>query len=406
MFISEAQNFSRYLEELWECGVSELIVPNGKTSYEYLRMLSLKGLHRKYKVTKEIKERWEDELNIISSCKLVWLYLLLWDFINYANEKDIIMSPGCGTITGSLVAYSLGITDVDPIKYNLLMERFLNQEQEYPSGGVRIELEKGGCQILFDYVISKYGNMMLIFLEKLEISFVDVEELSIISETLKEIADKRKEDIDINEIDYGDSSVFDFINAHEINDSIFLNGMYNQIFTDEIKIESMEDFIARISLARPGLEERCSKYITNKNNPKMIPYKCFELEKILAPSYGCILYQEQIMQILNSLGGFSPEQSNSARRGMSKSKDSECERHAFVYGNNGKGIHGCVAKGIRPKIAEKIFDEMWISSIYAFNKSHATALAINLYRMAWLKKYYREEYLAALEYVESGEEEK
>ena len=402
MFISESQKFSEYLRELWEDGMSKFIVPNGKNSFEYLRMLSLKGLHKKYKVTKEIKERWEYELNIISSCEMVWLYLLLWDFINYANEKDILMSPGCGGIPGSIVAYCLGITDVDPIKYNLLMERFLNQDQGYPAGGVRIELEKGGCQCLYDYVISKYGNIMLIFLDKLDITFVDVEELSIISETLKEIADKKKEDIDIKKIDYNDSSVFDLINSQEINDSNLFNEMYNQIFTDEIKFESMEDFIARLSLARPGLEERCLKYITNKNNPERIQYECAELEKILAPSYGCILYQEQIMQILSSLGGFSPEQSNSARRGMSKRMNSinDNERQAFVFGNNNKGILGCVAKGISSEIAEKIFDDMWISSVYAFNKSHAAACAINLYRMAWLKKYYREEYLAALEYLE------
>ena len=166
----------------------------------------------------------------------------------------------------------------------------------------------------------------------------------------------------------------------------------------------MEDLIARISMDRPGLEERCSTYIENKNNPENINYECKELEPILAPTYGCIVYQEQIMQILNSLGGFSPEQSDSVRRGMSKRKLSFNveERHTFIFGNKEKGIPGCIANGIGEDVAEKIYDDMWKAAGYVFNKAHAAAYATMVYRMAWLKRYYSEEYMAAVRQFEAN----
>lgn len=161
----------------------------------------------------------------------------------------------------------------------------------------------------------------------------------------------------------------------------------------------MEDLVARISLDRPGLEDRCSEYMTNKNNPDNIRYRCQELKPILEPTYGCIVYHEQLMQILSTLPGVSPEQSNLARRAMSKKQAYFELQSDFIKGNIEKNIPGCIANGISEELAEKIFDDIWTSAIYGFNKSHAAAYAILAYRIAWFKRYHKEEYLSAVEYV-------
>ena len=395
----------KYIEcfnELWEDGLSKLIVPKEYSSTYFLREVSLKALYNKYDcVTKEIKERWKREMDIICYCQTSWLYLLLWDFIYYTKKEDIMVSPGCASITGSLVAYVLGITDVDPIKYNLFMERFINKELLYPAGGYRIELEKGGKQLLSSYVEEKYGILMCLFLEKLDITFIDNDELSIVSETIKEIAKEKKKYIDVKKIDYNDESVFNLINTQGLMDTYWLIVMYNNDFVNEEKIVSLEDLMTRISMARPGLGERYAEYIMNKKNEEEIKYECPELEEILASTYGCIVYQEQIMQILISLGGFTFEQSKKVYCGLAKKSKliSVQGRHDFVYGNDENGISGCRGKGISEEVAEKIYDDMWIAACFAFNKAHAVSCAISIYRMAWLKYYYKEEYVTALEHL-------
>ncbi len=391
-----------YLNELWKRGLEEYIVPKGETSFGYLKILSLTGLNAKYdKITDEIAERWKYELDKISSCDVTAFYLILWDFIRYTKLNNLEVSPGCGAIPGSLVAYCLGITDVDPIKYNLIIDRFLSQTKGVP--GCRIELEIGGSQRLTDYVIEKYGKGMMKLFERLDITFHDIADVSIIKETLKSISDNTAQPVESLMINYDDEEVFNLINSGGIKDTELLRGLFDDGVAKGIEARSMEDLIARLSLNRLGLEERCSEYIKNKNNPDFIHYECPELEPILAPTYGCIVYQEQIMQILVALGGFSPEESNLVRRGMSK-RDfifNKTARHDFIKGNVEKGISGCAANGISETTAEKIFDNMWISAIYGFNKAHAAAYATLTYRLAWLKHYYREEYIAAVEYVKT-----
>ena len=388
-----------YLNELWESGMGEYIVPSGESSFDLLKTQSMKGLNRKYVgFTDEIREKWKYELDKINSCKMIGYYLILWDLVSYARLINIEMSPGCGAIPGSLVAYSLGITDVDPLKYNLLIDRFLSPNQRYQVG-CRIELEIGGSQRLTNYVIEKYGKGMLKLLEELEITFNDLDELSIMKETLKKVVDRAGEIIDISALNYNDEAIFELINMEGIEDIVPFGEIYNETFVRGIEITSMEDLIARISLDRPGLEDRCSEYMTNKNNPDNIRYRSQELKPILEPTYGCIVYHEQLMQILSTLAGFSPEQSNLARRAMSKKQAYFELQSDFIKGNIEKNIPGCIANGISEELAEKIFDDIWTSAIYGFNKSHAAAYAILAYRMAWLKRYHKEEYLSAVEYV-------
>ena len=396
-----------YFQELWLRGLREYIVPEGEASYRYLRIESMMGLSAQYGEhwdnNKEIKDRWEYELDKINKCEMNGYYLVLGDLAKFAVENDILMSPGCGPMPGSLVAYCLGITDVDPIKHNLLMERFLSQKQERLTE-CRIELEIGGSQCLTNYVVEKYGKGMMKLLGMLDITFHDLEEVSVIKETLKNISDNTSQSVDLSMINDDDNEVFDLINSEGIRDTKVLRELFNDSVAKGIEVKSMEDLIARLSLNHPGLEERCCEYINNKNNPDGIYYECQELKPILAPTYGCIVYQEQIMQILADLGGFSPEESNLARRGMSKRKMvfNETARHDFIKGNVEKGISGCVANGISETTAERIFDDIWTAAIYGFIKAHSTAYALLTYRIAWLKLYYREEYMDAIEYVKTN----
>ena len=387
------------LQELWLQGQHNGTIADGKK--HFLQTLSLVGFHRKYHViTHETRLRLVNEFEMIKRCEMTEFYLILWDLVSYATANNIQMSPGCGAIPGSLVAYCLGITEVDPIKHNLLMERFFSQKQEIQSG-CRIELEVGGSQRLINYVNDKYGEGMMKLLEMLDITFRDHDEVSIIKETLKNISDNTSQSVDLSMINDDDKGVFDLINSEGIRDTKYLRELFNDSVAKGIEVRSMEDLIARLSLDRPGLEERCCEYIKNKNNPDGIHYECQELESILAPTYGCIIYQEQIMQILAILGGFSPEESDLVRRGMSKRKMifNETARHDFIQGNVEKGISGCVANGIREATAEKIFDDIWTAAVYGVNKAHSTAYALLAYRLAWLKHYYKEEYMAAIEYV-------
>ncbi len=391
-------------QELWKNRLSKCFVPDGEDPLAYLKKQSVAGLNRKYgerwNENKDIKARLEYELNKIIDLEMDGFYLALGDIVSYAKSNDILISPGCGAIPGSLVAYCLGITDVDPMKYNLLMDRFLSQKQESQTG-CRIEPEIGGSQRLTDYVIEKYGKGILKLLEGLDITFRDLDEVSIIKETLRNISDRTSQSVDFSMINYDDIGVFNLINSDGIMDTKSLRELLSDGVAKGIEVKSMEDLIARLSLNRPGLEERCAEYIKNKNNPDGIHYECPEVESILAPTYGCIVYNEQIMQILTVLGGFSPEESNLVRRGMSKRKMlfNETARHDFIKGNHEKGIAGCVANGISETMATKVFDDIWTAAIYGFNKSHATAYALLTYRLAWLKHYYREDYMVAVESV-------
>ena len=501
-----------------EFGVTKLPkyeVPDGMTSWEYLNKLCFEGLERRYgEPTEELKERLKYELNTIHNMGYVDYFLIVWDFINYAKTHGIAVGPGRGSAAGSIVSYCLEITDIDPIRYQLLFERFLNPERvTMPDIDVDFCFERR--QEVIDYVVRKYGKDRVVQIVTfgtlaargvirdvgrvmdLPYAFVDSiakmipQELNItidralktnpelrktyesdeqvkylidmskrleglprhssmhaagvvISQksvdeyvplsrasdgsittqftmtTLEELgllkmdflglrtltviqnavgmAKKRNPDLDIGKIDYDDKAVLDYIGTGK-TDGIFQiesAGMKN--FMKELKPHSLEDIIAGISLYRPGPMDFIPQYIKGKNDAGTITYDCPQLEPILAPTYGCIVYQEQVMQIVRDLAGYTLGRSDLLRRAMSKKKADvmQKEREIFVYGDEENGVPGCVKNGIDEKTANKIYDEMIDFAKYAFNKSHAAAYAVVAYQTAFLKYYYPVEFMAAL----------
>lgn len=502
-----------------EFGVTKLPrydVPDGYTSWEYLNYLCTKGLNEKYPDDDgTLRERLDYELGIINKMGYVDYFLIVWDFINYAKSNDIMVGPGRGSAAGSIVSYCLGITDIDPIKYDLLFERFLNPERvSMPDIDVDFCYERR--QEVIDYVVRKYGkdrvvqivtfgtlaarnvirdvgrvldlpyaivdevakmipkdigitiqkaldqsedfrklynsneevknliNMakrleglprhtsmhaagvvisqksvdeyvplsrasdgsvttqyIMTTLEELgllKMDFLGLRTLTVIQNAVKYAEKSTGRKIDINKIDYNDKNVLDYIGTGK-TDGIFQlesSGMKN--FMKELKPQSLEDIIAGISLYRPGPMDFIPKYLDGKNNPENITYDCPQLEKILKPTYGCIVYQEQVMQIVRELAGYTLGRSDLVRRAMSKKKQSvmEKEKKNFVYGNPEENVKGCIANGIDEQIAIKIYNDMMDFAKYAFNKSHAAAYAVVSYQTAFLKYYYPVEYMAAL----------
>ena len=501
-----------------EFGVTKLPkyeVPDGMTSWEYLNKLCFEGLEKRYgEPTEELKEHLKYELNTIHNMGYVDYFLIVWDFINYAKTHGIAVGPGRGSAAGSIVSYCLEITDIDPIRYQLLFERFLNPERvTMPDIDVDFCFERR--QEVIDYVVRKYGKDRVVQIVTfgtlaargvirdvgrvmdLPYAFVDSiakmipQELNItidralktnpelrktyesdeqvkylidmskrleglprhssmhaagvvISQksvdeyvplsrasdgsittqftmtTLEELgllkmdflglrtltviqnavgmAKKRNPDLDIGKIDYDDKAVLDYIGTGK-TDGIFQiesAGMKN--FMKELKPHSLEDIIAGISLYRPGPMDFIPQYIKGKNDAGTITYDCPQLEPILAPTYGCIVYQEQVMQIVRDLAGYTLGRSDLLRRAMSKKKADvmQKEREIFVYGDEENGVPGCVKNGIDEKTANKIYDEMIDFAKYAFNKSHAAAYAVVAYQTAFLKYYYPVEFMAAL----------
>ena len=502
-----------------EFGVTKLPrydVPEGYTSWEYLNYLCTKGLNEKYPDDDgTLRERLDYELGIINKMGYVDYFLIVWDFINYAKSNDIMVGPGRGSAAGSIVSYCLGITDIDPIKYDLLFERFLNPERvSMPDIDVDFCYERR--QEVIDYVVRKYGkdrvvqivtfgtlaarnvirdvgrvldlpyaivdevakmipkdigitiqkaldqsedfrklynsneevknliNMakrleglprhtsmhaagvvisqksvdeyvplsrasdgsvttqyIMTTLEELgllKMDFLGLRTLTVIQNAVKYAEKSTGRKIDINKIDYNDKNVLDYIGTGK-TDGIFQlesSGMKN--FMKELKPQSLEDIIAGISLYRPGPMDFIPKYLEGKNNPDNITYDCPQLEKILKPTYGCIVYQEQVMQIVRELAGYTLGRSDLVRRAMSKKKQSvmEKEKKNFVYGNTEENVKGCIANGIDEQIAIKIYNDMMDFAKYAFNKSHAAAYAVVSYQTAFLKYYYPVEYMAAL----------
>ncbi|MFQ7311769.1 MAG: DNA polymerase III subunit alpha [Sellimonas sp.] len=502
-----------------EFGVTKLPkydVPEGYTSWEYLRKLCLEGFARRYpEKPKELKERLEYELGIIRSMGYVDYFLIVWDFIKYARDNDIIVGPGRGSAAGSIVSYCLGITSIDPIRYNLLFERFLNPERvTMPDIDVDFCFERR--QEVIDYVGRKYGadrvvqivtfgtmaargvirdvgrvmdlpyafvdgiakmiptelNMTLdlaltknpelrkvyetdeqvrelidmskrleglprhtsmhaagvVISQKaideyvplslgadnsvttqftmttleelglLKMDFLGLRTLTVIQNAVKLAEKSTGKEIDIDKIDYNDKAVLDSLGTGK-TDGVFQlesSGMKN--FMKELKPQNLEDIIAGISLYRPGPMDFIPQYIRGKNHPDEITYDCPQLKPILEATYGCIVYQEQVMQIVRDLGGYTLGRSDLLRRAMSKKKADvmEKERQNFVYGNPEEGVPGCIANGIDEQTANKIYDEMIDFAKYAFNKSHAAAYAVVSYQTAYLKYYYPVEFMAAL----------
>ncbi|WP_024347132.1 DNA polymerase III subunit alpha [Lacrimispora indolis] len=502
-----------------EFGVTKLPkydVPEGYDSWSYLNKLCLDGFERHYPQAEvTLKERLDYELDVIHTMGYVDYFLIVWDFIHYARSRDIIVGPGRGSAAGSIVSYCLGITNIDPIRYNLLFERFLNPERiSMPDIDVDFCFERR--QEVIDYVVEKYGKDQVVqivtfgtlaakgvvrdvgrvldmpyarcdaiakmipgdlgmTLEKalrqspdlrnayegdpevkylidmsmrleglprhtsmhaagvvisqtsvdeyvplskaadgtittqftmttleelglLKMDFLGLRTLTVIQNAVKAIEKNRNLILDIDRIDYNDKAVLNSIGTGR-DDGVFqLESSGMKSFMKELKPESLEDIIAGISLYRPGPMDFIPKYLKGKNDRNSITYECTQLEPILDPTYGCIVYQEQVMQIVRDLAGYTMGRSDLVRRAMSKKKTSvmEKERQNFVYGNPEEEVTGCIPNGIDEKTANHIYDEMIDFAKYAFNKSHAAAYAVVSYQTAFLKYYYPQEFMAAL----------
>ena len=520
--------------------IPEYDVPDGKTSVEYLRELCLEGMVRNYgesyeETDPELLERLEYELKTIEDMGFVDYFLIVWDYIRYARDNGIIVGPGRGSAAGSIVSYCLGITQLDPIKYDLLFERFLNPERiSMPDIDVDFCFERR--QEVIDYVVRKYGREKVvqiitfgtmaargvirdvaraldfpysesdriakmvpqelgITLERalvmnpdlkkeydenesvrylidmakrleglprntsmhaagvviagrpvveyvplataqdgsvttqytmtaleelglLKMDFLGLRTLTVIQNAERLVNDgieraaaaagtspdaiERPDGgrglLDVNTIDMDDPKVMEMIGKGKCEGLFQLESSGMKAFMKELRPGTLEDIIAGISLYRPGPMDFIPKYIKGKNDPGSVTYDTPAMEPILRATYGCIVYQEQVMQIVRDLGGYSMGRSDLVRRAMSKKKAAvmEKERQNFIYGNEDEGVPGCVARGISPQVANHIFDEMTDFASYAFNKSHAAAYAVVSMQTAFLKCYYPVEFMAAL----------
>ena len=509
-----------------EFGVTKLPhfeVPQGYDPWTYLNKLCYDGLKERYgdenapagDSGQTLKERLDYELNVIKSMGYVDYFLIVWDFINYAKQNEIMVGPGRGSAAGSIVSYALKITNIDPIKYNLLFERFLNPERiSMPDIDIDFCYERR--QEVIDYVGRKYGaekvvqivtfgtlaakgvirdvgrvmdlpyayvdslakmipNELNITIDRalqinpelrkmyetdeqvkelinmskrleglprhtsmhaagvvicskpaeelvplsrgadgsittqftmttieelglLKMDFLGLRTLTVIQDAVKLVEKGKGIHIDIDEIDYDDKKVLASIGTGKTDGMFQLESGGMKNFMKELKPENLEDIIAGISLYRPGPMDFIPKYIKGKSSTGPVSYACPQLEPILAPTYGCIVYQEQVMQIVRDLGGYTLGRSDLVRRAMSKKKQAvmEKERDNFIYGNKEEGVPGCLANGIPVQVASQIYDDMMDFAKYAFNKSHAACYAVVAYQTAYLKYYYPVEFMAAL----------
>ena len=504
--------------------VPKFDVPAPYDAYGYLEHLCREGIKRRYQpVTKELQERLDYELGTIKHMGYVDYFLIVWDFIHYAREHGIPVGPGRGSAAGSIVAYCLEITNIDPIRYNLLFERFLNPERvSMPDIDIDFCYERR--QEAIDYVVRKYGKEKVVQIvtfgtmkaravlrdvgrvldmpyamvdavakavprdlnitldlalqtspdlkkmyeeddqirhlidmsRKLEglprntsmhaagvvigqepieeyvplskggddaittqftmttieqlgllkMDFLGLRTLTVIQDACDMISEGRQIPFSIDTINYEDEDVYSMISAGRTEGVFQLESSGMKSFMTELKPGNLEDVIAGISLYRPGPMDFIPSYIKGKNHPEDITYDVPQLEKILAPTYGCIVYQEQVMQIVMELAGYTLGRSDLVRRAMSKKKADvmERERKNFVYGNEAEGVPGCISRGISEAAANKIFDEMTDFAKYAFNKSHAACYAVVAYQTAYLKYHYPVEFMAALmtSYIENA----
>ncbi len=509
-----------------EFGVTKLPkfdVPEGYNSWTYLNKLCYDGLKERYgdenapagETGQTLKERLNYELNVIQTMGYVDYFLIVWDFINYAKQNGIMVGPGRGSAAGSIVSYCLKITNIDPIRYNLLFERFLNPERvSMPDIDIDFCFERR--QEVIDYVGRKYGkekvvqivtfgtlaakgvirdvgrvmdlpyayvdslakmipNELNITIDKalqmnpdmrklyetdeqvkelidmsrrleglprhtsmhaagvvicsrpaedlvplsrgadgsittqftmttieelglLKMDFLGLRTLTVLRDAVKLVKQSTGKEINLDQIDFDDKKVLASIGTGKTDGVFQLESAGMKNFMKELKPQNLEDIIAGISLYRPGPMDFIPKYIKGKSNFGTVTYLCPQLKPILAPTYGCIVYQEQVMQIVRDLGGYTLGRSDLVRRAMSKKKQAvmEKERANFIYGNAEEGVPGCVANGIPENVASQIYDEMMDFAKYAFNKSHAACYAVVSYQTAYLKYYYPVEFMAAL----------
>lgn len=502
-----------------EFGVTKLPkyqVPEGFDSWTYLNHLCREGFKTRYPDDNgTLSRRLDYELGVIRTMGYVDYFLIVWDFINYARSQNIMVGPGRGSAAGSIVSYTLGITNIDPVRYNLLFERFLNPERvSMPDIDVDFCYERR--QEVIDYVVRKYGkdqvvqivtfgtlaakgvvrdvgrvldlpyamcdsiakmipNDLGMTLDKALTANPDLKKLYNEDEQVKYLIDMSKRleglprhtsmhaagvvigsrsidefvplsraadgtittqftmttieelgllkmdflglrtltviqnavrlaekdygiKLDMDHIDYNDKKVLESIGTGRTEGVFQLESGGMKSFMKELKPENLEDIIAGISLYRPGPMDFIPRYLKGKNDKNSITYECPQLEPILSPTYGCIVYQEQVMQIVRDLAGYTMGRSDLVRRAMSKKKAAvmEKERQNFVYGNQEENVKGCIENGIDEKTANHIYDEMIDFARYAFNKSHAACYAVVAYQTAYLKYYYPKEFFAAL----------
>lgn len=502
-----------------EFGVTKLPkyeVPEGYDSWSYLNKLCLDGLKERYPNDDgSLVEKLNYELKVIKDMGYVDYFLIVWDFINWARENDIPVGPGRGSAAGSIISYCLHITNIDPIRYSLLFERFLNPERvSMPDIDIDFCYERR--QDVINYVSEKYGHDKVVQivtfgtmaakgvirdvgrvldlpynyvdsiakmipnelnitiaralelnpefrklydedsqvhylidmckrleglprhtsmhaagvvicqkpadefvplsrgsdgsvttqfpmttieeLGLLKMDFLGLRTLTVIKNAVKNVEKTTGILIDVDKIDYDDKKVLASLGTGKTDGVFQLESQGMKNFMKELKPQNLEDVIAGISLYRPGPMDFIPSYIKGKNNPSVVTYACPQLEPILAPTYGCIVYQEQVMQIVRELGGYTMGRSDLVRRAMSKKKAyvMEQERKNFVYGNEEEGVPGCQANGISPEVADQIYGTMMDFAKYAFNKSHAACYAVVAYQTAYLKYYYPVEFMAAL----------
>ena len=503
-----------------EFGVTKLPkfdVPEGFTSWEYLNKLCFDGLKRRYGEDPDLAlvERLNYELGVIKSMGYVDYFLIVWDFIHFAKSNGIMVGPGRGSAAGSIVAYTLAITNIDPIRYQLLFERFLNPERvSMPDIDVDFCFERR--QEVIDYVVRKYGKDRVvqivtfgtlqargvlrdvgrvmdlpyafvdsiakmipkelnITLDKslkmnhelkklydedpqvkelidmskrleglprhtsmhaagvvisqkdvdeyvplalgadnnvvtqftmttleelglLKMDFLGLRTLTVIQDAIRLIEKSTGVKLVTEKLNYNDKAVLDYIGTGKTDGIFQIESAGMKSFMKELRPQNLEDVVAGISLYRPGPMDFIPRYLKGKNDKASIVYECPQLEPILAPTYGCIVYQEQVMQIVRDLAGYTWGRSDLVRRAMAKKKAAvmEKERQNFVYGNAQEGVKGCIANGIDEKTANHIYDEMIDFAKYAFNKSHAAAYAVVSYQTAYLKYYHPVEFMAAL----------
>ena len=490
-------------------------VPDGYTSWEYLQKLCREGMERKYgERAAGLNDRLEYELNTIRDMGFIDYFLIVWDYVKYAKDNGILVGPGRGSAAGSLVSYCLDITTIDPIRYQLLFERFLNPER-VSMPDIDVDFCDVRRQDVIDYVVQKYGGDKVVQIitfgtlqargvirdvgrvMDLPYAFVDqiakmipkepgitinralqishelrsicdsddrvreliemckrleglprhasmhaagvvisgksvdeyvplsraadgtvttqfvapeLEELGLLKmdflglrtltviQNASDMARKKQPDLNMYTIDYDDQKVWDYIGTGKTEGVFQLESAGMKSFMTDLKPNSLEELIAGISLYRPGPMDFIDQYIAGKNDASTITYECPRLKPILEPTYGCIVYQEQVMQIVRDLAGYTLGRSDLLRRAMSKKKADvmEKERQIFIYGDPDTDVPGCIKNGIDEKIANHIYDEMTDFAKYAFNKSHAAAYAVVAYQTAWLKYYYPLEFMAAL----------
>ena len=502
-----------------EFGVTKLPkyeVPEGYDSWSYLNKLCQDGMAKRYPNDDgTLQERLSYELGVIHNMGYVDYFLIVWDFIHFARSHDIMVGPGRGSAAGSIVSYCLEITNIDPVRYDLLFERFLNPERvSMPDIDIDFCFERR--QEVIDYVVEKYGKDQVVqivtfgtlaakgvvrdvgrvldlpyarcdaiakmipgdlgmTLEKalkqspdlreayqnddevrylidmarrleglprhtsmhaagvvigqramdefvplsrasdgtittqftmttleelglLKMDFLGLRTLTVIQNAVRQAEENYGVHLVMEEIDYNDKDVLASIGTGKCDGIFQLESSGMKSFMKELRPENLEDIIAGISLYRPGPMDFIPRYLKGKNDKDSITYECPQLEHILGPTYGCIVYQEQVMQIVRDLAGYTMGRSDLVRRAMSKKKAAvmEKERQNFVYGNQEKNVKGCIENGIDEKTANHIYDEMIDFARYAFNKSHAACYAVVAYQTAYLKYYYPKEFFAAL----------